>query len=291
MSGSSRAQSKSETVGAVLLLTCGVILFAVMDGISKLMSTESSVVQLVWARYMFAVPVVLAVTAPSAWLRLLQSEQPGLQVGRSLLPVLANTTAVMALGLMPLADATAITFVYPLLVVALSVPLLGERVSARSWLGVAAGFAGILVMVRPGAGTVAWTGLFPLATAFFFGLYQVLTRLVSREDRPVVTLAWTIAAGLAVTTALLPFRWNHVDGSDWLLLILSGILFGLGQLLLIRAFAMAPAAVLAPFSYVQIIAAVVFGAVVFGQLPDTWTLAGITLVVLAGVYVLRRQTG
>ena len=291
MSGVTRAQGKSETFGAVLLLTCGVVLFAVMDGISKLMSAESSVVQLVWARYMFAVPVVLAATKPSAWLRLLQSERPGLQVGRSLLPVLANTTAVIALGLMPLADATAITFIYPLLVVALSVPLLGERVSARSWLGVAAGFVGILVMARPGAGTIAWTGLFPLATAFFFALYQVLTRLVSCEDRPVVTLAWTIAAGLAVTTALLPFRWNHVDGPDWLLLILSGILFGLGQLLLIRAFAMAPAAVLAPFSYVQIIAAVVFGALVFGQLPDTWTLAGITLVVLAGVYVLRRQTG
>jgi drug/metabolite transporter (DMT)-like permease len=98
-------------------------------------------------------------------------------------------------------------------------------------------------MARPGASTIAWTGLFPLATAFFFALYQVLTRLVSREDRPVVTLAWTIAAGLAVTTALLPFRWNHVDGPDWLLLIVSGILFGLEQLLLIRAFAMAPAAV------------------------------------------------
>ncbi len=120
--------------------------------------------------------------------------------------------------LMPLADATAISFVSPLLLVALSVPLLGERVSVHGWVGVACGFAGILIVIRPGAGTIAWAALFPLATAFVFALYQALTRLVSRGDDPVVTLAWTIAVGLALVTPLLLPSWHPVARADWPLL-------------------------------------------------------------------------
>ena len=260
-----------------------------MDGLAKLLAGEYSVIQLVWARYAFAVPVILLSARPAAWPGLLRCERPALQAGRGLLPVLANVTAVVGLGLMPLADATAISFVSPLLVVAFSAPLLGERVSVHGWVGVACGFAGILVIVRPGAGAIAWAACFPLATAFLFALYQVLTRLVSRGDDPVVTLAWTVATGLVLTTPLLPPYWRPVSGSDWPLLGLSGLLFGAGQFLLIRAFATAPAAVLAPFTYVQIVAAVVFGMVVLGAVPDPWTVVGMAVVTLAGVYVLRRQ--
>ena len=278
-------------VRAIFFIICSVVLFAVMDGISKLLTGDYSIAQVVWARYAFAVPVVLATARPAAWPRLLRCERPALQAGRSLLPVLANTTAVVALSLMPLADATAITFMHPLLVVALSAPLLGERLSAQGWIGVVVGFAGVLTIVRPGAGAIAWAALFPLATAFFFALYQVLTRLVSREDAPVVTLAWTIAVGLVATSAMLPFSWHGVSGGDWALLILSGLLFGAGQFFLIRAFAMAPGVVLAPFTYVQIVAAMVFGMLVFGEVPDSWTFLGMTLIALAGIYVLRRQVG
>ena len=112
---------------------------------------------------------------------------------------------------------------------------------------------------------------------------------MSRDDSPVVTLAWTVAVGLAVTTPLLPPYWHPVGGADWPLLGLSGVLFGAGQFLLIRAFATAPAPFLAPFTYVQIVAAVVFGVAVFGDVPDLWTVVGTALVILAGVYVLRRQ--
>lgn len=264
-------------------------LFGVMDGLAKLLGGEYSVTQVVWARYAFAVPVILAVARPAAWPGLLRCERPTLQAARGLLPLLASVTVVLGLGLMPLADATAISFASPLLVVALSAPLLGERVSPHSWIGVACGFLGVLVIARPGGGTLAWAALFPLATAFLFALYQALTRLVSRDDDPVVTLAWTVAVGLVLTTPLLPWSWHPVAGSDWLLLGLSGVLFGAGQSLLIRAFATAPAAVLAPFTYVQIVAAVAFGVAAFGDVPDLWTTAGTALVILAGVYVLRRQ--
>jgi drug/metabolite transporter (DMT)-like permease len=111
-----------------------------------------------------------------------------------------------------------------------------------------------------------------------------------RGDAPAVTLAWTVAVGLVLTTPLLPVWWHPVGGgADWLLLVLSGLLFGAGQLLLIRAFALAPAGVLAPFTYAQIVAAVAFGVLVFGDVPDLWTTLGTAVVILAGIYVLRRQ--
>ena len=279
----------TPTASAILLLASGVTLFGIMDGLAKLLAGDYPVVQIVWARYAFAVPVILAVARPSAWPGLLRCERPSLQALRAMMPVLANVTVILGVSLMPLADATAISFASPLLVVALSAPLLGERVPVHSWAGVACGFAGVLIIARPGAGALAWAALFPLATALIFALYQILTRLVSRNTGPIVTLAWTVAVGLVLTTPLLFPYWHPVRGSDWPLLILSGLLFGAGQFLLIRAFALAPAAVLAPFTYAQIVAAIAFGALVFGDFPDFWTAIGTTVVILAGVYVIRRQ--
>jgi drug/metabolite transporter (DMT)-like permease len=286
----SEGGERSRRLKGVLLLCLGVTLFGVMDGLGKLLAGGYPVAQVVWARYAFAVPVLLLLTRPSRWPRLLRCERPLLQAGRGLLPLLASVTVIVGLLFIPLADATAIGFASPLLVALLSAPLLRERVSVHTWIGVVAGFAGVLIIARPGAGTIAWAALFPLGTALFFALYQVLTRLVSRDDDPLVTLAWTILVGLAATSPVLTVRWQPATGPDWLLMALSGLLFGAGQLLLIRAFALAPAAVLTPFTYAQIVAAVLFGVVVFGDVPDAWTLAGTAVVILAGVYVLRRQT-
>ena len=280
-----------RTTRAILLFVSGVSLFGVMDGLGKLLAADFPRLQLVWARSAFAIPVILATTAPAGWLSLLRCERPLLQAERSLLPLVASGTVLLGLllglRLMPLADATAITFAAPLFVVALSAPILRERVgTARlGWGG--PGFLGVLIVARPGAGTIAWAALLPLATAFLFGLYQVLTRLASRSDPPATTLAWTILTGFVLTTPLLPLGWANGSLTGWLLLILSGLGFGTGQFLLIRAFAAALAAILTPFTYTQIVAAVLFGMLVLGELPDPWTLAGTALIVLAGLYVLR----
>lgn len=282
-------RDRAGRMHAILLLVAGVTLFGIMDGLGKVLGGGYPVVQVVWARYAFAVPVVLAAASPFAWPHLLRCERPALQAGRALLPLVASVTVILAVSLMPLADATAISFASPLLVVALSAPLLGERVSIQSWIGVICGLIGVLVIVRPRAGAIAWAALFPLGTAFLFALYQLLTRLVSRGDDPVVTLAWTVAVGVVLTSPLLPFAWRPVALVDWPLLALSGVLFGAGQLLLIRAFAIASAGLLAPFTYAQIVAAIVFGVAVFGDVPDLWTMIGTAIVILAGIQVLRKQ--
>jgi drug/metabolite transporter (DMT)-like permease len=278
-------------IAAILLVALGVTFFAIIDSLAKHLEPDYSVLQIVWARYVFAVPVILAFARPATWLNLLQSQQVPMQIGRALLPLLASIVVVFGLAKIPLAEFTAISFAAPLLVVALSAPLLKERITIHSWIGVLLGFLGVVVIVRPGGGVISWAAIFPLVLALFFALYQITTRLVSRGDGPMVTLAWTIAVGLVLTTPLLPFAWRPVSGTGWFLLILSGIFFGLSHLVLIHAFAMAPAAVLTPFTYVQIIAATALGIAVFGDVPDAWAFAGMALIALAGLYVLRRQPG
>ena len=281
-------ERQTRRTGAILLLVAGVSLFGVMDGLGKFLAADFPLPQLIWARSAFAIPIILATTAPGGWLTLLRCERPLLQAARGVLPLLASLTVLVGLRFLALADATAITFAAPLFVVALSAPILRERVGTTAWIGVGLGFLGVLLVARPGASSIAWAALLPLATAFLFGLYQVLTRLASRSDPPATTLAWTIVTGFVLTTPLLPWGWTNGSLTSWLLLILSGLLFGAGQLLLIRAFAAAPAAILTPFTYTQIVAAVLFGMLVLGEMPDPWTLAGTALIILAGLYVLKR---
>ena len=172
---------------------------------------------------MFAVPVLLAVVPAGSWPTLLRVRQPALQAGRALMPVLASFAVVVGLGLLPLAEVTALTFASPLVVVALAGPLLRERSSVHDWIGVVVGFLGILVIVRPGASAVAWAAVFPLACAVCFALFQLATRFVGRHDAPVATLAWTIGVGLVVTTPLLLVDWRPVSGSAWAVMALSGL--------------------------------------------------------------------
>ncbi len=270
----------------------GVTLFAVMDAMSKALAETQSVGQIVWARYAFAVPVILATTPRAAWPTLLRVASPWLQIGRGLMPVLASFAVVAGLALLPLAEVTALTFASPLLVVALSAPILGERTSLHDWLGVIAGFVGILVIVRPGAGAIAWAALFPLTCAACFALFQVTTRLVGRSDQPAATLAWTILVGLLVTTPLLALDWRPLTPAGWALMAASGMCFGVAQFCLTRAFREAPAALLAPFTYTQIAPAVILGFLLFGAVPDVWAGLGTAIVIGAGLYVLhRRQVG
>src|SRR6185503_361287 len=130
-----------------------------------------------------------------------------------------------------LADVTAITFAAPLFVVALSWPMLGERVGFAAWLSVGLGFVGVFIVARPGLGTFTLAALFPLACALLFAFYQVLTRLVSRGDAAATTLAWTILMGFVLTTPLLPFAWSPGSPVGWFLVILTGVMFGTGHFL------------------------------------------------------------
>ena len=283
-------QPNRDRLRGIILLVVSVSLFGAVDGISKMLADTQSLGQIVLARYALAVPVLLATTPPTNWARLFQTTRPGLQILRAIAPLIIGGAMVLAVRYLPLADATAILFAGPFLVVALSAPMLGERVRVASWIGVIVGFTAVLVVARPGFGEVSQYTAFPLIAAVFYALFQLMTRrLGAAGEDPNTTLAWTLATGLMVAVPFAILTWAPASPTTWLLMIALGLVFGAAQALMARAFVHAPANVLTPFSYAQIIAATIFGVVVFGAVPDPGTLLGIAMIIVAGVYVVRSQ--
>jgi drug/metabolite transporter (DMT)-like permease len=246
----------------------------------------------VWTRYALGLPVLFASLPPSEWTRTLRTGRPWLQIVRGLTPLTISVGMVLGVRYMPLADATAILFAAPFLVAALSMPYLGERIGPASWIGIVVGFIGVLVVARPGLTELSRYAVFPALGAVFFALLQLITRrLGALGEKPTTTLAWTLVVGGIATTPIAIANWEPVSPTAWVYMIALGLVFGASQLTLIRGLAYAPAGVLAPFSYFQIVSAVVFGLIVFGDLPDLWSLIGMTLIVGAGVYVAKRRPG
>ena len=272
----------------ILLVIAAVSLYAVIDGLAKVMVQDMDVMQIIWSRFAFALPLLPFIVG-RRWPELFDTERPGLQIARGLIPIVGGISIVLALGTMPLADATALMFVSPLMLTALAVPLLKERVGLHRWSAVVIGFLGVLVIVRPGGTTMQWAALLPLLTAFLYALYQIATRVLSRTTPPLVTFAYMVVVGTAGSTLALPFVWRTPDALGWAMMAASGLLHGLAHYLVTRAFALAPAAILAPFNYAQLIGATAFGYFVFGDLPDRWTIVGALVIVAAGLYVAYRE--
>jgi drug/metabolite transporter (DMT)-like permease len=283
------AQERLRGIALLVLCSC---LFGCVDGLSKILSDRQSVAQIVWARYALALPVLLATTPLSEWTGLFRTRRPGLQVLRGLAPLVISSTMVVAVRHLPLAEATVILFAGPFLVVALSGPMLGEKVRAASWIGVAVGFLAVLIVARPGFGSFSAYTAFPAVAAVFYALFQIFTRkLAAGGESPGGTLAWTLAVGVVMSTPLVVWTWQPLDPAHTALMLLLGTVFGFAQVFMIRAFTLAPAGVLAPFTYSQIIAATLFGIVVFAAVPDSWTLLGIVMIIAAGFYVIRSRGG
>lgn len=286
-----RSQSRERLLG-ILLVVSSAALSGCIDGISKLLTPMASVNQIVWARYALAMPVLLVMTRPGGLAPLFATRRPGLLFLRGLTPIGVSVSMVLAVRTMPLAEATVILFAAPLLVVALSVPVLKERVDLSRWVAVAIGFVAVLVVARPGFAGLSHTAAFPFMGAIFYAVMQLVTRRAAASgEAPATILAWTLLTGTVTCSLPLAFSWEPLDLEGWLLMLALGTVFGIAQLMMIRGFAHAPAALLAPLSYVQIISATVFGILVFGDVPDVWTLVGIVMIAGSGIYVVRHRGG
>lgn len=272
-----------------MLMIGGVFLFACGEVLVKQLTADYHVVQIVWARYTFHAVLFLILFARIGLHRQIATARPALQFTRSVLLLVATACFFTALGYLPLADAVAINFVSPLLVCAFSIPILGERVGIHRWTAIAVGFAGVMMIIRPGLGTMHWAAALPLVTAVCYALYQILTRIAARSEDARTSLFWTSAVGMVIASAAVPFFWQAPDAAGWTRMVAIGLLFGLGHYLLIRGLAMAPASTLSPFNYTQIIWATGFGYVFFGQLPDQPAAAGALVVIASGLYVWRRE--
>lgn len=283
------SESPRDIWRGILLVLLATAAFGWMDACSKTLAGRLDPVQILWVRYALSLPFVLLMAAPGGIVTTARSSRPWLQLARALLIVVEMTLVVAAYRTLPLADAHAIFAATPLMVTALSMPLLGETVGWRRWLAVAIGMLGVLVIVRPGLGVAQPGALLALLCAAMYAVYQIMTRIVGRTDSSRTTMLWQIAAGTLMLSLVGPWFWTAPTGVEWSLLLAIALLGLGGHWALVQALSMAPAVVLQPFSYAMLPWAALAGWLVFGDLPDLWTVIGALIVVGGGLYAAYRE--
>lgn len=271
------------------LLVLAELVFATLDTVAKHLSQEMPVGMVVWGRYAFNLAFLLPLLLRRRPSEVLRVNRLGLVLLRGAQLLAATACFFTAIRYIPLADAVAIGFVAPLFVVALSVPLLGERVGRRRWTAVLIGLAGMLVIVRPGFAEVHWAYALVIVLAFIFATFVINTRILTRTEAPLAMLFYTTLIGAAGASLALPFVWQAPTLTQWALMAAMGALGGVSHLLLIHAYRVAAASLLAPFQYAQIVFAGFFGWLVFGDVPDAWVIGGTAILVGSGLYILRRE--
>jgi drug/metabolite transporter (DMT)-like permease len=284
----SAAARRNRLVG--LALMCGAVTcFAGLDTSAKWLSHSTDPLLGVWARYVSSVVLVSLVVNPWSVPGLARTRRPWMQAGRSVLLLLSTACNFFALQYLQVAQTTSIMFAAPLLVALAAGPLLGEWIGPRRLAAIGVGFVGVLIITRPGFG-----GMHPAALLSVFGtacyaLYAISTRVLAGSDSSATTLFYSGLAGVVLVTPFVPFVWSTPSLLVALMMAATGVFGAVGHWLLILAHARAPAPVLAPFLYTQLIWVVILGYLVFGDLPDYWTLIGASVVIASGMYLLYRE--
>lgn len=275
----------------IAMMIAATFVFAVQDGISRYLADAYSVWLVVMIRYWFFAAFVIALAArqPGGLRAATRSNVPLLQITRGLLLAGEICVMVTAFVMLGLAASHAIFAIYPLLITAFAGPVLGEHAGWRRWAAIAVGFAGVLIILRPGAEAISPGAFVAMASAAMFAVYGLLTRLVSRHDPVSVSFFWTGVAGAVLTTAIGIWHWE-VMGPDhyaWMaVLCVTGVL---GHWLLIRAYDLSPASDVQPFAYLQLVFATAIGVTIFGELVEWPLVLGGALIVGAGIFTIRRQ--
>ena len=271
----------------VLLMALGITLLATMDVIVKLASHDLSTVQIAWGRYLAQSIGLLTFMGMAGVTAGLRSQMPGTHLIRAALFLIANISFMAAIRYMPLAEANLIGFASPLLLTALSYPVLRERVGLGRWLAVAVGFVGVLAVIGPSTALFHWAALLPLLMAFCSAAYHVMTPIIRRREDPAISVHYLGWLGTVLLSAIVPSFWEHPTPLGWAMLASIGGLGAVGQLLMIRAFEFASTSVLAPFFYLHLIWALIYGFAFFGDVPSAATILGAVLIIGSGYYVYR----
>ena len=277
------------SVKGILLMALSMATFAVLDASAKQVTHSLSQDVAVFFRYFLALLIAIAVLMRGGGLALLETRQPFSQVMRGLMLLTSTFLNFAALHYLQLAQTAAISFMIPLWTCALSGPMLGEEVGWRRWSAVLVGFLGVLVIMRPGTVTFHWAMFFSLGATVAGAIYNILTRKVGGSDRVETSLFYVCLVGSLGAAVPLPWHWQTPTGHEWLFLLTMGIAGGGGHYLLTLAHRLAPASVLAPFIYTQILWMIILGFVMFGDLPDQWTLIGAGIVIASGLFVFLRE--
>ncbi|MSP83797.1 MAG: DMT family transporter [Alphaproteobacteria bacterium] len=265
------------------------LIFGTMDALIKWTSATYPTIQVVFFRSIFAFVPIAMFLARSGGLATLRTRRPLDHAGRSLVGLSSMLLFFWAFKLMPLADVIAIGFAGPIFLTALSVPLLRENVGVRRWSAVAVGFIGILIMVRPGAGVITTLALIPVLGALGYAFAMIFVRRLSRTESIGAIVFYFTVTSTTVSALGLPFGWVTPSLLDFGLLASIGLCGGFAQLMMTRAFQLAPASVIAPFEYSAMIWGVLFGWVIWHEVPSPAITVGAAIVIASGIYILHRE--
>ncbi|WP_260958267.1 DMT family transporter [Pseudomonas citri] len=273
----------------IVLILVATFLFSSHDALSKYLSGFYPIIMVVWARYLVHTLLMAGIFLPRSGLRVLRTKRPLWQLARALCLLGTSLFFTTALLYIPLAEATAVNFLAPVLVTALSVPLLGERVTRGQWVAVIFGFIGVLIIVHPGGDLFTPAVVLPFCSALFFCFYQLLTRKLSEVDSPTTSNFFAGLCNTLVMSALVPFFWQVPSLVHGAMMLALGTCGMTAHLMLTQAFRFAAPALLAPFGYCQIVFAGLLGWLLFSHTPTLTTVVGITLICLSGLAAAWQQ--
>jgi drug/metabolite transporter (DMT)-like permease len=226
---------------------------------------------------------------PGSPLYAMRTGRPALQLMRGVALLASSLLFISGLRFLPIAEASATGFVSPLFVTALSIAFLGERVGVRRWIATAVGLIGVLIILRPGTGAFHPAAFFPIVSALAWACTLIMTRMMSGSEHAITTMTYSAIAGVCIISALVPFVWVAPSWHDILFGVFIGVASTAGQWIVVLAFRYADASVLAPFSYTQLLWVSILGFMIFGELPDVWTVTGAVFIVTSGLYTAHRE--
>ena len=274
----------------IALMLAGIAGFAVMDAIIKWLTADYPITQVVALRSWFGLPLLCLFALYDGGLKALRTRRPMVHVGRYLLVLALSFSFFWALSQMKLVDAIAITFAAPIFITALSVPLLKEPVGLHRWVAISIGFCGVLIMLRPGAGVFQWAALVVICSVVVYALLMITTRAFKSTESTASLMLYP-QLGMSLTGIIIaPLFWVTPSLGDLGLFALAGLFGSVGVMCLTHAFRLGPAAVVSPFEYSALIWATLLGFLLWGELPDAFTLGGAGIVISSGLYIIYRET-
>ena len=282
----------SPAIAGVLIFTLGLSFIALADAMAKVLGESMASPQVVWLYLVCLLTALLIYLLVSRQniRELVKTKKPRLQIARGLSILGSLTFIFTSLQFLPLAEATVINFTGPLFMVALAGPMLGEAVGWRRWAAVLVGLAGAMIVVRPGSEVFQWAAWLPIGSAVFFAVFQLLTRKLAAHDGALTTLIYTQVVAAAGASLAAPFFWTPITFYQFGYVFLAGIVGLAAHMCMFNAFRLADASLLAPINYTRIVASVLLGYWLFGDLPDAYTIAGGAVIIASGLFVIYRES-
>jgi drug/metabolite transporter (DMT)-like permease len=273
----------------IALVLASTIFLGASDVTAKYLSATLPSIEITWIRFLVFALIMTPAMMPPSPLFAMQTNRLGLHLLRGLTILGASLFFISGLRFLPIAEASATGFVAPLFVTALSIILLSEKVGLRRWIATGVGLIGVLIILRPGSGAFHPAAFFPLVSALAWACTLIITRMMSGTERAVTVMAYSSIVGVCILSALVPFVWVTPTWHDIAFGIFIGVASTAGQWIVVLAFRYADASVLAPFSYTQLLWVSVLGFLIFGEVPDAYTITGAAFIVASGLYTAHRE--